>query len=344
MTSCIDISGLVELVYPRLWQAGSTGQVSLARIPPSVRQAISDVGELCHQVTHTVEPQQRMELLRQIRRILTEAESVGMRRSSELRDAAAIGRQRQRQRRAGVPESELRPRQGMPERPIPPLLFEIVSDLAGVAQKADRNSLLRLIREMSTSRSLFAGGEGVLDIVRRFGFQRIASMELRISGPVSERVYDIVLDRGRRRLLIEVKNWSSVQGLQAGRWDGAADQLIRDFTRGSQVSWIFRTQTPLSDARTAIADGLLGGVQRRLIVRSAHAQTLDSNGMRSSGRIIELLESVTDMQSLRRSVNERFHPVFVTGGQFSPTKHRQFVNAVRQFFENFNARVFINPG
>lgn len=339
MTDCVDISPLVSRVFPRLL-------TSMHGTSAAVREVIVDVGELAYQLDRTGSAAERTARLEQLRRILDHVESLGMARSQVRGDSLAegieIGRRRADLLAEGRPEHELPAWGGLHRRPLHPFVGEVASDLRHLWQYADHPSFFAMLEEMSRTRMFTKGGQGVLEILRRLGFQNVSALQLPIHGPAGLRVYDFVLTRGANRYLVEVKNWFNLAHGHPGRWSGATTQLLHDLQRQTpdQIHWIFHTETPLVQARAIIMERLANGVRRQLIGRRRRARVTALDDLRD---VLTRLEGITDLEGLR-IVRAPYRPMFMSGGQFSPQEHRRVIAVLRDFVEHFNSRVWINPG
>lgn len=330
---CEDITALVQGVFPRLFSMGNTSVI---------REAIADIGEVAYILSRTGNNRTNLEALEPLRNLFSHAERIGFQRDASLRLARTRGAVRrahsEAMQRGEIPGHSPVPAHGMPDRPFPQYVAEVASDLAVISGRIDRGSLLRLIEDMSVSTSRVKGGRGVLSLLNRLGFPAGTRLEVNITGSVTRRVYDIVLQgNSSRSILIEVKNWSRVTGLRATQWQGAADQLLRDFQRArpDDVYWIFQTQARnIERQRNHIRVNLMQGINDVLFRQRR---------LRNFETIIQMLRNIQNLEDLQRIVHARFVPLFIDqNGQPA----RNTIDAMESFFREsiFRRQVFINPG
>lgn len=311
MAFCIDITQLVNDVYP-----GSLDNLGQTR---AAQTLISDLADVAYQYI-SLYGGDRQRLKNMIELTL----NWGFSRSPALRRA----------RHHAVP--------GMPRNPTPPEVGILLSDLSHMIGRADRQSFIGIINDMSAQRTKLIGGMGVLNFLRQRGFRNIHSLEMSVRESGVHRIYDIVLN-GAQLHQLEIKNWSRIDHLPFGRWSGSCSQLLRDFilSRSRNITWIFFTETRSTPGvllQTVSADmqntiyRLLSGAGRR---RTPY--TLND--------ILTRLRAVNDLNTLAENISEDFVHLFTRpDGSFSANKKARLISALRDHFEHISERVFINPG
>lgn len=329
---CFNVYDFVREIYPTL--LGASRSQTQPIYTGAVHNLMMDIGEVGISATRGLPSQQANELVARLARIQRHASSAGWARSTVRQDEQILAHRAVQP--SGTTPSLAAPGRGGYVPVVHPNISQVFSDLSLLSPQISQASLNRMIIDMSTSRSHFLGGQGMLEILRNIGFQHVRGLEVAASVAGGFRRYDARIAIGRGSVVLEAKNWTNLERT----WDRRSRrQFLRDVTAPQRVYWVFVTELapgPLASTRAATRGGMLNSLARQLFETNPRLRTQDGDFLTD---LIARIREVRNQRDLERLIQPDARVHFLRNETFSVAQREHLVSSIESFFGDFSNRV-----